>query len=119
MASQNKRQSAFGNKHHSPAPVIEHPSRKRRRENDRGGKAEEPHRVGASALGTREPVGEQNQCGGKNAAFGDAEKQAKEQKLVIGARETAADREQRPGYEQNADELLGTPMLGEMAAGNL
>ena len=62
---------------------------------------------------------EQNQRGGKNAAFGHAQEEAKEQQLVIAARETAADSEQRPGDEQNADKFFGTPMLGKMAAGNL
>src|SRR4029077_3245916 len=48
-----------------------------------------------------------------------AEKQAENEQLVIGARKTATNGEQRPGHEQNTDEFFGAPMLGEMAAGNL
>ncbi len=114
-----KRQSAFGDEHDAPAPVVQHPAGKRRRENDGARETEQPQGVGTSAFGAREPVGEKNQSGGENAAFRHAEKQAENEQLAIGARNAATDGEQRPGHEQNTNEFFGAPMLGEMAAGNL
>src|SRR4029077_13643270 len=115
----DERQRALGHEHDAPAPVVQHPAGKGRRKNDGAGQTEQPHGVGTGAFGTREPVREENQGGGKNAAFGDAEEQAENKQLAIGACKTTTDSEQGPGDEQDADEFFGAPMLGEMAAGNL
>jgi hypothetical protein len=52
--------------------MVEHPSGKRRGENDGAGKAQQPHSVGPGAFRAREPMGEKNQSGWENTAFGHA-----------------------------------------------
>src|SRR6266436_5949869 len=106
----DERKSALGHEHDAPAPVVQHPAGKRRRKNDGAGQTEQPHGVGTGTFRAREPVGEKNQGGGENAAFGDAEEQAENQQLAIGARKTATDGEQGPGDEQHTDEFFGAPM---------
>src|SRR6202158_1611956 len=115
----DERKSALGHEHDAPAPVVQHPAGKRRRKNDGAGETEQPHGVGAGTFRAREPMGEKNQGGGKNAAFGHAEEQAENKQLAIGARKTATDSEPGPGDEQDADKFFGAPMLSERAAGNL
>src|SRR5437879_13808374 len=54
-----------------------------------------------------------------NAALGYSQEQAKQQKLVIGAGQTTTDGKDTPCHQQNADELLGAPVFGQMATGYL
>ena len=51
-----------------------------------------------------------------NAALGYSEKQTKQQELVIGPRQTTTDGKDAPRDKQDADELLGAPVFGQMAA---
>ncbi len=69
-------QRAFGDQHGAPVPMVEDPAGEGRGDDDRAGEAQEPHGVGAGAFGSGEPVGEQDQRGGKDAAFGDTQQEA-------------------------------------------
>src|SRR5713226_8058149 len=51
-----------------------------------------------------------------NAALSYSEKQTKQQELVIGPRQTTTDGKDAPRDKQDADELLGAPVFGQMAA---
>ncbi len=59
---------------------------------------------------------EKNQRCGMNAAFGYSKEQAKQQELMIGAGQAATDGKDTPCDQQDADELLGAPVFGQMAA---
>ena len=54
-----------------------------------------------------------------NAALGYSQEQAKQQELVIGTGQTTTDGKDTPCDQQDADELLGAPVFGQMAAGYL
>src|SRR6266436_9928141 len=54
-----------------------------------------------------------------HAALGYSQEQTKQQELVIGTGQTTTDGKDTPRNEQDADELLGAPMFGQMAAGYL
>src|SRR5205809_1847096 len=51
-----------------------------------------------------------------NAALGYSQQQAKQQELVIATGQTATDGKDTPCDQQDADELLGAPVFGQMAA---
>src|SRR5947207_15144012 len=51
-----------------------------------------------------------------NAALGYSQEQAKQQELVIGTGQTTTDGKDTPCHQQDADELLGAPVFGQMAA---
>ncbi len=62
---------------------------------------------------------EKNQRCGMNAAFGYSKEQAKQQELMIGAGQAATDGKDTPCDQQDADELLGAPVFGQVATGYL
>src|SRR2546426_3229878 len=96
--------------------MIQHPSGKGRGNDHRNRQAEQPKRIGARSFGTGKPVREKNQRCGMNAAFGYSEEQTKQQEFVIGAGQTTTDGKDAPCDQQDADELLGAPVFGQMAA---
>src|SRR6267378_6342558 len=51
-----------------------------------------------------------------NATLGYSQEQAQQQELVIGTGQTTTDGKDTPCDQQDADELLGAPVFGQMAA---
>ena len=102
-----------------PAVSAEQPAGDGRGRDDGERLAQVPECVGPRAFGAGKPVREQNQRGGKNAAFGNTEQKARDFKLAKGFRQAAADGADAPKNQAQADELFGAPFSGEVAADHL
>ena len=112
-------EAAFGDEHGLPAAGAEEPAGDGGGGDNGEGLTEVPTGVGAGAFLAGEPVGEEDDGGRKDAAFGDAEEEAHGFKLGEGAGEAAADGTNAPKEEAEADPAFGAPTAGEVAAGDL
>ena len=64
-------------------------------------------------------MADQHEDGGPDPGLGDAEEEADDEQLGKVLDEAAEDGQHAPDEDHDADELLGTPVFGEMAAGDL
>ena len=115
----DKRQRTFKNQHGLPAIRAEQPAGERRGGGDGERLAEIPKGVGARAFRARKPVREQDDGGGKNAAFGGTQQEPCEFKLMKCFREAATHGARAPKNQTQADEFARAPFPGEIAAKHL
>ena len=115
----HEREDALDEEQDAPVAPGQDPAGQRRGDDRGDGDVHHPEPVGPGPLARREPVADQHQDGGPDAALGDAEQEAHDEQLGVVLHQARGEREHAPDQDHDPDELLRAPPLGQVPAGDL
>src|SRR5258708_2953667 len=115
----DERECPFDDQHLMPVILTEQPGRDWSGTGNRQRLTKIPISIGASALGTRKPIGQQDEGCRKNTTLRHAEKKPHQFELPEGLGHPAPDRADAPGDQENAYDLARAPARCPIATTHL